>query len=166
MRLEELPKRILVGPERKVSNPKSGRRRVRRSVRLVLPLGSVVPRCSSGSVVDPNLSTVNLKTLHLEALGSALLVGKVNVTHSLRSTGLSVHLDPRTGDLSATGELRLEPVLVDVPREVSDPESRVRGVSTGGSSGSTGGTGERGRLVGELGSLGGSLVVVGLSLAC
>lgn len=115
--------------KKKSTYPKGGGRGVRGSVGLVSLLLSLVPRGSDGSVVDPALSAVNHLAGRVVALVGSLLGRELDVTDTSRSTGLSVHLNSGRGDLTAVGELGSEPVLVNVPREVSNPEGGSGGVA-------------------------------------
>lgn len=144
---------VLVGVERQGAEEK-GLGGVRLAVtKLVGPLfGHVVPGGSGVSVVDSDVSAIDLLAVHgLDGLGGSLDVGKVDVTETLGSLRVSVKHDSGRDDLAALLELGSEPVVVDVPRELTDKDVAV-GLSL--------------RLV-RSGLLGGGLsLVLGLSLAC
>lgn len=128
---KDLPEAVLGDVEREVSDPEGGGRGVGGSVGLVLLL--LLTRGSDGGVVDSGLSAVD-RLGRVVSLGGGLLVGELDVSDSSRSAGLSVHLDSGRGHLSELGELGREPLLVDVPREVSNPKGGGGGVALSGPS--------------------------------
>jgi hypothetical protein len=104
-------------------------------------------------VVDLDCTSIDLLAVECDGLGSGLEVGKLDVTKTTRTVGFTVDHDTCLDDLTALGELGSEPVVVDVPRELTDKD--VGGgllLALGGGNG--------------LGLLGGLLgLILGLALA-
>ena len=153
---------VLVGLERQVSDEKS----LGRLGGLVAKLaGSLLPgtvgRGGSGrGKVDVDLSSVNLLSVHLlDGLGGILDVDELDVSESSRLLGGSVEHDSGGRDLTELVKLGLEPVVVDVPRELADEDVGRSLLVTVTSSGN--GTGLGLALLG-----GGLLLILGLSLSC
>lgn len=87
----------------------------------------------------------------LDGLGRRIEIGKSDETETSRSTRVLVHHDLGADNLTTRLELGLQPVVVDVPRELTDEDGSGGLILS---------------VVLDLGLLSGSLgLVVGLSLA-
>lgn len=92
---------------------------------ISISLGSLISRRSRSSrlrVVDSNRSSVNLRIVLLNSLGRRFEIGKSDKTEATRSTRVLVHHDFGAGDFSTRFEFRLKPVVVYVPRELTDKD--------------------------------------------
>ena len=123
---------------------------------VTVSLGSLVSGGGSGTglrVVDSNLSAVEVGAVLLNSGGGSLEGGEGNETESSGSVGVGVHHDLGGGDLTARLELGSQPVVIDVPRQLTNEDGQSRLVLA--------------VVLGGLSLLGwGSLLLVGLSLAC
>ena len=100
-----------------------------RRERVAVGLGSLLGGRGGSSglrVVDSDVSAVNLRLVLLDGLGGALEVGEGDETESSRSLSLGVGHDLGRGDLTTRLELGSQPVVVDVPRELTNEDSQSR----------------------------------------
>lgn len=124
---EDLVESILSGAEGKVTNEESvalGAGGVTEGASTVL--GAVSTGLGSGagsSVVKVDGTAVEVGTLlgvhGLNGIGS---VDELNVSESAGAAGLTVGDNAAAGELTELGELALEPLLIDVPGQVTDEE--------------------------------------------
>lgn len=124
---EDLVESILSGAEGKVTNEESvalGAGGVTEGASTVL--GAVSTGLGSGagsSVVKVDGTAVEVGTLlgvhGLNGIGS---VDELNVSESAGAAGLTVGDNAAAGELTELGELTLEPLLIDVPGQVTDEE--------------------------------------------
>ena len=124
---------------------------------VTVSLGTLVSGRGSGTglrVVDSDVSAIDLGTVLLNSGGGALERSERDETETSGSVGVGVHHDLGGGDLTTRLELGRQPVVVNVPGELTNEDGQcwlVLAVVLG-----------RG-----LGLLGwGSLLLVGLSLGC
>jgi hypothetical protein len=75
---------------------------------------------TNGSIVDLDRSAINLLAVELESLLGLLEGAKLYVTETTRSLRLAIDDDTSRDDGSAAGKLGCEPVIVNVPRQLSD----------------------------------------------
>lgn len=124
---EDLVESILSGAEGKVTNEESvalGAGGVTEGASTVL--GAVSTGLGSGagsSVVKVDGTAIEVGTLlgvhGLNGIGS---VDELNVSETAGAAGLTVGDNAATGELTELGELTLEPLLIDVPGQVTDEE--------------------------------------------
>lgn len=79
--------------------------------------------------VDADLTTIDDHTATVSSVKGSLgrsLILELDVTDTARATGFTVHLDANAGDLAKRLELGREEGLINVPAEVSNPESLGR----------------------------------------
>lgn len=82
-------------------------------------LGGLVGLSLSG-VVDTDRTAVNLRTVLLDRLGRGLKVGEFHVAETTRLLGVTVEDNSGRNNLTTRLELGLEPVVVNVPRELAN----------------------------------------------
>lgn len=111
---------VLGNRERKGTDPKSlGRRRLLVVEDPSTLLGGLVGLSLSG-VINTDGTAVNLRTVLLNSLGRGLKVGEFHVAETTRLLGVTVEDDSGRNNFTARLELGLEPVVVDIPRELAD----------------------------------------------
>lgn len=121
---EDITETVLSSAERQVANEQSvalGASRVAEVTGTLL--GTVVTiLLTSGGVVQVDGTAVNLSILlGLVGLGSVGSVGELDVTETAGATRVTVGNNTARA-LAELAELALEPVLIDVPRQVADEE--------------------------------------------
>lgn len=75
---------------------------------------------SLGGVIDTDGTAVNLRTVLLNSLGRGLKVGEFHVAETTRLLGVTVKDNSRGNNFTTRLKLGLEPVVVDVPRELAN----------------------------------------------
>jgi len=123
MGTEGLTNSILVSIEGKVAKEEGIRRRVLIVAILLSTALSTLPWCGIvtwSRKVNIGLTTINERTLlGLESCGGIGRVGKLNVSETLGTTSGLVADDTSARDLSEFLELTVQPLVVNVPAQVT-----------------------------------------------
>lgn len=126
MGTESLANRILVSTECKVANEEGVRRRVLRVTELLSTVVGALLWCgvvARGREIDIGLTTINHGTL-LGRKSSSTVGGLVelNVAKALGSTRVTVGNDTGSRNLTKLLELTVQPLVVDVPAQVTNEQ--------------------------------------------
>jgi hypothetical protein len=118
------PNGVLGSGERKVTDEEGRRRGSREGVveGLLGALGLSFTVRAGSRKVDLDRTSVDFLSSEFESFLSSLGRRELDVSETTRSTRVTVGDDTGRDDLAALGELGLEPVVVDVPRELSDED--------------------------------------------
>lgn len=127
---EDLGEGGLVGVKADVADEQRRRWWLRHIAVLLGTVVAALLRSSVGVLVLTTLAEVNTKTtaidlgasLALESLGSVLHLGELNVAKALASARVAVGDDSDASELAILLKLAGEPVLIDVPAEVTNEQ--------------------------------------------